>query len=93
MHGCRHGYGVMESLEELGRLADTAGLEVVGHTYQMLDEVGAGRPQGPWAQCPAGGAGRRWARYPGELVPGPCVCWVPRAQWGLRTKCVLAPLQ
>ncbi|PSC70039.1 GTP-binding hflX [Micractinium conductrix] len=35
----KHGYGVHESLEELGRLADTAGLEVVGQTYQMLDEV------------------------------------------------------
>lgn len=32
------GYGIMESLEELGRLADTAGLEVVGHTHQLLDE-------------------------------------------------------
>lgn len=35
----RHGYGVQESLEELGRLADTAGLEVVGSTYQLLDEA------------------------------------------------------
>ncbi|PRW33541.1 GTP-binding hflX isoform A [Chlorella sorokiniana] len=35
----KHGYGVQESIEELGRLADTAGLEVVGSTYQMLDEV------------------------------------------------------
>ena len=35
----RHGYGVHESLEELGRLADTAGLEVVGSTYQLLDEA------------------------------------------------------
>ena len=34
----RIGYGVLESLEELGRLADTAGLEVVGHTHQLLDE-------------------------------------------------------
>lgn len=34
----RIGYGVLESLEELGRLAETAGLEVVGHTYQLLDE-------------------------------------------------------
>jgi hypothetical protein len=43
------GYGVLESLEELGRLADTAGLEVVGHTHQLLDApnartyVGAGK--------------------------------------------------
>ena len=35
----RHGYGVHESLEELGRLADTAGLEVTGSTYQLLDDV------------------------------------------------------
>ncbi|KAI7837304.1 hypothetical protein COHA_008868, partial [Chlorella ohadii] len=35
----KHGYGVQESLEELGRLADTAGLEVVGSTYQLLDDV------------------------------------------------------
>lgn len=35
----KHGYGVHESLEELGRLADTAGLEVVGSTYQLLDEA------------------------------------------------------
>ncbi|KAG7671682.1 hypothetical protein Ndes2526B_g07430 [Nannochloris sp. 'desiccata'] len=34
----RIGYGILESLEELGRLADTAGLEVVGHTHQLLDE-------------------------------------------------------
>lgn len=31
------GYGVEESLEELGRLADTAGLKVVGSTYQILE--------------------------------------------------------
>ena len=36
----RHGYSVRASLEELGRLADTAGLEVMGSTYQLLDEVG-----------------------------------------------------
>lgn len=30
---------MQESLEELGRLADTAGLEVVGSTYQLLDDV------------------------------------------------------
>lgn len=35
----RIGYGILESLEELGRLADTAGLEVVGLTHQLLDEV------------------------------------------------------
>ncbi|GAX76601.1 hypothetical protein CEUSTIGMA_g4047.t1 [Chlamydomonas eustigma] len=29
-------YGIEESLEELGRLADTAGLKVVGSTYQVL---------------------------------------------------------
>jgi GTP-binding protein HflX len=34
----RIGYGILESLEELGRLADTAGLEVVGHTHQLLDD-------------------------------------------------------
>ena len=38
----RHGYGVQESLEELSRLADTAGLEVMGSTYQMLDVVSVG---------------------------------------------------
>ena len=32
------GYGIIESLEELGRLAETAGLEVVGYTYQLLDD-------------------------------------------------------
>lgn len=43
------GYNIMDSLGELGRLADTAGLEVVGHTYQLLDDpnprtyVGAGK--------------------------------------------------
>ena len=31
------GYSIIESLEELGRLAETAGLEVVGYTYQLLD--------------------------------------------------------
>lgn len=31
------GYSILESLEELGRLAETAGLEVVGYTYQLLD--------------------------------------------------------
>jgi hypothetical protein len=35
----KHGYGVQESLEELGRLADTAGLEVTGSTFQMLEDV------------------------------------------------------
>jgi GTP-binding protein HflX len=35
----QHSYSIMESLEELGRLAETAGLEVVGYTYQMLDEL------------------------------------------------------
>ncbi|GAB4815794.1 hypothetical protein N2152v2_002840 [Parachlorella kessleri] len=35
----KYGYTVLESIEELGRLADTAGLEVVGHTYQLLEEV------------------------------------------------------
>jgi GTP-binding protein HflX len=34
----RIGYGILESLEELGRLADTAGLDVVGHTHQLLDD-------------------------------------------------------
>ena len=42
----KHGYGVQESLEELGRLADTAGLEVMGTTYQMLDVVSAGGCEG-----------------------------------------------
>jgi GTP-binding protein HflX len=36
--GKNTGYGIAESLEELARLADTAGLEVVGQTYQMLEE-------------------------------------------------------
>lgn len=31
------GYSILESLEELGRLAETAGLDVVGYTYQLLD--------------------------------------------------------
>ncbi|KAG1664050.1 hypothetical protein FOA52_010470 [Chlamydomonas sp. UWO 241] len=30
-------YGIEESLEELGRLSDTAGLKVVGSTYQILE--------------------------------------------------------
>lgn len=34
-----HAYSVLESLEELGRLAETAGLEVVGYMYQMVDEL------------------------------------------------------
>jgi GTP-binding protein HflX len=34
-----HSYSILESLEELGRLAETAGLEVVGYTYQLLDEL------------------------------------------------------
>lgn len=33
----RFGYTVRESLEELGRLSDTAGLRVVGSTYQVLE--------------------------------------------------------
>jgi len=37
----RIGYGILESLEELGRLAESAGLEVVGHTHQLLDEPNA----------------------------------------------------
>lgn len=37
-HSQGRGYGITESLEELARLADTAGLEVVGQTYQMLEE-------------------------------------------------------
>jgi hypothetical protein len=43
------GYDLLESLSELGRLAESAGLEVVGHTHQLLDEpnprtyVGAGK--------------------------------------------------
>lgn len=32
------GYSIIDSLEELGRLAETAGLDVVGHTYQVLEE-------------------------------------------------------
>ncbi len=35
--GVRSLITVADSLEELGRLADTAGLEVVGQTYQALD--------------------------------------------------------
>ncbi len=31
----KYGYSVLESIDELGRLAETAGLEVVGHTYQV----------------------------------------------------------
>lgn len=33
----RYGYTIQESLEELARLADTAGLEVVGSTFQQLE--------------------------------------------------------
>jgi GTPase len=45
----RHTYSVLESLEELGRLAETAGLEVSGQLYQVLEEpnprtyVGSGK--------------------------------------------------
>ncbi|KAL3156882.1 hypothetical protein ABBQ38_001149 [Trebouxia sp. C0009 RCD-2024] len=35
----RFAYNVHESLEELGRLAETAGLEVVGQTFQNLETV------------------------------------------------------
>jgi len=33
----KYGYSIQESLEELGRLAETAGLEVAGSTYQKMD--------------------------------------------------------
>ncbi|EFJ39892.1 hypothetical protein VOLCADRAFT_108445 [Volvox carteri f. nagariensis] len=33
----RHTYDVHESVDELGRLAETAGLRVMGSTYQLLD--------------------------------------------------------
>ncbi|GLC45322.1 hypothetical protein PLESTB_000309600 [Pleodorina starrii] len=33
----RYTYDVQESVEELGRLAETAGLRVMGSTYQLLD--------------------------------------------------------
>ncbi|KAL0032418.1 hypothetical protein WJX79_010304 [Trebouxia sp. C0005] len=38
-HRDRFAYNVHESLEELGRLAETAGLEVVGQTFQNLENV------------------------------------------------------
>ncbi|KAG0603965.1 hypothetical protein M758_10G134400 [Ceratodon purpureus] len=47
--GPRSSFGISESLEELGQLADTAGLTVVGTTYQKLENpspktyVGAGK--------------------------------------------------
>ena len=58
-----------ESLEELGRLADTAGLEVVGQTYQMLDEVGG---EGRAAVGSGGGAVVRWLRQPGVRTQPHC---------------------
>lgn len=54
----KHGYSVQESLEELGRLADTAGLEVTGSTYQLLDEVGAASLQRIDGQANTGNPGR-----------------------------------
>jgi hypothetical protein len=48
----KHGYSVHESLEELSRLADTAGLEVTGSTYQLLDEVSVPSPQRAWEPAP-----------------------------------------
>lgn len=38
-HRDRFAYNIHESLEELGRLAETAGLEVVGQTFQNLENV------------------------------------------------------
>ncbi|KAL4435425.1 hypothetical protein ABPG77_006187 [Micractinium sp. CCAP 211/92] len=70
----RHGYSVHESLEELGRLADTAGLEVVGHTYQLLDEVnprtyiGSGKVQEIMAAVSNTGA--TTVIFDDELSPG-----------------------
>lgn len=70
----KHGYGVQESLEELGRLADTAGLEVVGHTYQMLDVVnprtyiGSGKVQE--IKIALENAGATTVIFDDELSPG-----------------------
>lgn len=38
-HRDKFAYNIHESLEELGRLAETAGLEVVGQTFQNLESV------------------------------------------------------
>ena len=68
----KHGYGVQESLEELGRLADTAGLEVVGSTYQLLDDVS-------WiASCSLSG---QWVHAPGAHR----VFWDPASALGVPT--------
>lgn len=68
------GYGIVESLEELGRLAETAGLEVVGYTYQLLDDpnprtyVGTGKV-GEIAQA-VEDTGAETVVFDDELSPG-----------------------
>lgn len=70
----RHGYSMAESLAELGRLADTAGLTVVGQTYQVLEEanprtyVGSGKVQELSAAVAAAGA--ETVIFDDELTPG-----------------------
>jgi GTPase len=68
------GYTILDSLAELGRLADTAGLEVVGQTLQLLDEanprtyVGAGKVSEIAAEVERLGA--ETVIFDDELSPG-----------------------
>ena len=68
------GYSILESIEELGRLADTAGLEVVGHTQQLLDDpnprtyVGTGKVAEIAAEVERTGA--ETVIFDDELSPG-----------------------
>ncbi|KAK9810057.1 hypothetical protein WJX72_004066 [[Myrmecia] bisecta] len=70
----RFGYSTEESLEELARLAATAGLEVVGRAYQQLDSVnprtyiGTGKLQELQAALLAVGA--ETIIFDDELTPG-----------------------
>lgn len=67
-------YSIQESLEELGRLAETAGLEVVGSTYQLMDSpssrtyIGSGKVQEVSEQLKALKA--ETVMFDDELSPG-----------------------
>ena len=68
------GYGILESLDELGRLAEAAGLQVVGCSHQLLDEpnprtyVGSGKVAEIAQLVEETGAGL--VLFDDELTPG-----------------------
>eukprot|EP00887_Chlorella_sp_A99_P002959 scaffold24.g2959.t1 len=70
----KYAYSIEESLGELSRLAETAGLEVVGYTYQQLEEVnprtfvGSGKVQEIRSAVAASGA--ETVIFDDELSPG-----------------------